>query len=235
MSLTYSDSSTLQGAVQHLKYISGQDSLSDNDAARLINMAMDDYSSMAMLSGGDWKFDSNSSTTNPIATTPVDPIKNSYQLATSFLVVDRVEYINGSDTTVLQQTDRRDYSQPLSKEFGTGSIPRAFDFDGNSISLYPTPVSGTIKVYTIRPLTHFDGTDATVQLGIPTIHQEFIPLKAMQKMGLRLSDGDYSRASNQLVEWEGQGGAGGKIRDFYSKRDQTKGLKLTPTNSKAKN
>ena len=66
MSLTYSDSSTLQGAVQHLKYISGQDSLSNNDAARLINMAMDDYSSMAMLSGGDWKFDSNSSTTNPI-------------------------------------------------------------------------------------------------------------------------------------------------------------------------
>jgi len=57
----------------------------------------------------------------------------------------------------------------------------------------------------------------------------------MQKMGLRLSDGDYSRASNQLVEWEGQRGAGGKIRDFYSKRDQTKGLKLTPTNSKAKN
>jgi hypothetical protein len=235
MSLTYSATSTLQGAVQHLKYISGQDSLSNNDAARLINMAMDDYSSIAMLSGGDWKFDSNSTTTHPIATTPIVAGQNDYLLASSFLVVDRVEYTLGTDTTVLRQTDRRKHSQALGDVYGTGQTPSHFDYDGNTLFLYPTPQSGTVKVYFVRPLAQFNGTDGTVALGIPTIHQEYIPLKAMQKMGLRLSDGDYSRASNQLIEWEGQGNAGGKIRDFYSKRDQTEGLKLTPSNSVPKN
>lgn len=233
MTVTFNDSTNLQGIYQHLKWITGQDSLGIKDATRIINFALDDYSTIAIESSGKWKLDQSTNTTHPIATRTVTAGRQDYELDTTFLAIDRVElYVNG-EWKILKQIDRRDRDKPLAEIYDSTGGAQYFDYDGSSIWLYPA-TSGTLKVYLSRPIEYFDITDTTVEIGIPRIHHEYVALKAAQKMHFRLSDSDYSRIEREVAKWEGTDGtSGGKLRDYFSKRDQTTSRRLKAKNSKA--
>jgi hypothetical protein len=221
MTTTFSDTTDLQGIFQHTKFISGQDSLNIKDFTRLANYALDDYSYLAITSSGQWKFDDSTYTTHPSATRTVNSGQADYDLDTTFLTVDSVQLLVDGKYKTLEPIDRKNRTQPLTATYATNGQPEAFDFDGESIFLYPTPSQGyTMKVFFSRAVQYFDVTDTTATIGIPRIHHEYIALHASHRLTLRTNDPNRVQIRDELMQFEK------KIRDFYSKRDMTQPRRL---------
>lgn len=223
MSVTFNDTSTLQGLVQHLKFISGQDSLAIEDSTRLLNFAMDNYSYIALTASKRWKFDDETNIDFPIATATLNSGEASIPLETSFLIVDEVQITNNSgDYEKLDPVDESnaDRREVLAELYPTDGLPKLYDYDSHSLFIYPKSDSTrTIKVLYRRAISYFDTTDTTATIGIPRIHHEYLPLKAAYSLALRTNDSNLPNLRNELVMWEGVEDSGGKIRNFYSKRD----------------
>lgn len=232
MAFTYNDttSTSLQGLVQHLKFISGQDSLSDYDAARLFNFAKDSYSYIALTSSGRWKFDdtthedSDSDKTYSIATATLNSGENSLPLATNFLMINQVQIEDSTGSfKVLHPIDvRDDKNNVLRTTYSAQGEPEYYDKDAHAIFFYPASSSSrTVKIMYSRAAKHFSVTDTTVDIGIPSIHNEYLVLHAARNLTFRTNDKAYAKIEKELQKWEGVDGvSGGKIRDYYSKRDQ---------------
>jgi len=223
MSVTFNDTSTLQGLVQHLKFISGQDSLAIEDSTRLLNFAMDNYSYIALTASKRWKFDDETNTDFPIATATLNSGEESIPLETSFLIVDEVQ-ITGNDGNYVKLTPieeaNMDEAQVLAVKYSTDGMPQYYDYDSHSLFLYPqSNATRTVKVLHRRATNYFDTTDTTATVGIPRIHHEYLPLKAAYSLSLRTNDPNLPNIRNELMLWEGNEDSGGKIRNFYSKRD----------------
>lgn len=221
--VTFNDTSNLQGLVQHLKFLSGNDSLAIEDATRLLNFAMDNYSYIALTASKRWKFDDETNTDFPIATATVNASEASIPLETSFLIVDEVQITdNNGDYVKLEPVDEnyRDNPQVLAELYPTNGQPKLYDYDSHSLFLYPKSDSTrTIKVLHRRATTYFDTTDTTATVGIPRIHHEYLPTKAAYTLALRTNDSNLPNLRNELILWEGTEDSGGRIRNFYSKRD----------------
>jgi hypothetical protein len=199
------------------------------DATRLLNFALDDYSYIAMTASGRWKFDDSThvdadgNQTFPIATATLQANEKSLPLATEFLMLNQVQIEIDGEYQVLEPVDVRDSKhQVLRTTYSTSGKPQKYDYDARSVFLYPaSDTDRTVKILYSRASPYFDIANTTATIGIPRIHHEYLPLKAALKLGMRLSDTDYTRIEREVAKWEGvDGQSGGKIRDYYSKRDQ---------------
>lgn len=218
MSITLQDTTDQQGLIEHLKFITGQDSLHKNDAVRLINFAIDDYSYLALTSSGRWKFDDSTNTDLPIATATLNAGETSIPLETDFLTIEQVQL----DGNILVPIDNNEYRTITPTElYGTGGTPGYYDYDSHSLFFYPIPGSAhTVTVLYSRASPYFDVDDTTAAIGIPRIHHEYLALHAAHRLSLRTNDTNRNELRNELVAFEE------RIRDFYSKRDKTSGRKL---------
>ena len=244
MTTTFSDSTDLQGIFEHTKYLSGQSNLAIKDFTRLANFAMDDYSSIVFSADGKWKFDDSTKTTNPTGYTQVTAGQRNYELSTNFLVINRVEIKIAGKYRVLDPIDERDFKGvSLETQFETDGTPRWYDYDGSNIKLYPSPnftdsgtastiANNSLKVEHTKPASYFDVTDTTTAIGIPRVHHEYIALKATEKVMLASNDPSITNIRSQLVSWEGleqQGRlSGGKIREYYTIRDENTPRRIRP-------
>ena len=223
MAVTYNDTSTQQGLVQHLKFLSGNDSLAIEDATRLLNFAMDSYSYIALTASKRWKFDDQTNTDFPIATATLNSNEASIPLETTFLIVDEVQITNAAgDYVKLTPIDEAnmDREQVLLTEYSTDGQPQYYDYDSHSLFFYPqASATRTVKVIYRRATEYFDTTDTTATVGIPRIHHEYLPIKAAYSLSLRTNDPNLPNLRNEVMMWEGTEDSGGKIRNFYSKRD----------------
>lgn len=239
MTITFNNISTLQGAIQHLRYITGQDSLSIEDAKRLLNFALDDYTYLAMTSDGTWKFDASTHTnssgnpTYPIATATLTAGATNIPLSTDFLAINQVLIENNNGRfDVLRPIDTKDNKDnDLRDVYNATGEPQYYDYDAHGLFVYPaSDRNRIIKVKHTRAIPYFDITDTTAEIGIPRIHHEYLPLKASLKIGFRLSDSDYSKIKREIVQWEGEEGTSniGKIRKYYSRRDEDTPNRIKP-------
>jgi len=232
MTVVFSDTSTLQGLVQHLKFISGQDSLAIEDATRLLNFAMDEYSYIALTASKRWKFDDQTNTDFPIATATLNANEASIPLETTFLIVDEVQITDANGKYVKLtpiEEPNMDREEVLATTYETDGQPIYYDYDSHSLFFYPqASAERTVKVIYRRATEYFDTTDTTATVGIPRIHHEYLPLKASYSLTLRTNDPNSERIKRELVEWEGREDSGGKIRNFYSKRDNNSTGRLMP-------
>lgn len=231
MTLVFSDQSTKQGLVEHLKFITGQDSLSANDATRLLNMALDDYSYIALTSSGRWKFDDlthvneDGDETFPIATATLNADEESVPLETDLLMINQVQIQIDGKWQVLEPVDTRDSKhEVLSTTYSVNGKPIKYDYDAHSLFFYPkSDTARSVRVLYSRPSPYFSVTDTGAPIGIPRIHHEYLVLHAANRLNLRTNDSNSVKIKQELLEFEQ------KIRDFYSKRDQD-----TPRRLKAK-
>lgn len=229
MTNTFNDTSANeQGLVQHLKFLSGLDSLGINDIVRLFNFALDDYSYLALTSSGRWKFDdsthrnSDGDRTLPIATATLNSGEASIPLSTNFMSIEKV-MLNGN---ILKPIDQRDYqTNTPSQIFGTG-LATHFDYDAHNLFFYPNGDGGTVKILYSRLSPYFEVTDEDVEVGIPRLHHLYLIYHALNQLGFRTIDANKTDVKVELQKWEGTNGFGGKIRDFYYRRDQTTGRKM---------
>lgn len=234
MAVTFNDTTTYQGLVQHLKFISGNDSLAIEDATRLLNFAMDDYSYIALTASKRWKFDDSTNNDFPRATATLEAGENAVPLETAFLIVDEVQVTDSNGKfVVLKPIDEADEELALGVKYETNGQPQFYDYDSHSLFIYPNASTDrTIKVFYRRAANHFDTTDTTETVGIPRIHQEYLAVKAAYSLSLRTNDSNRVSLEREVIKWEGIEDSGGKIRNFYSKRDnQTKGRLIPSTES----
>ena len=214
---------TLDSIYDQLLFISGQNSSSVQieDAVRLFNYALNEYTYLAITSDGKWKSgDTQVNGLNDFYTT-IDG-SDHYTFKAEFLMIDRVEYTASDGTvTVLEAVDRRDSkSTSMASAYGTTGSPNYYDNDSDTIKLYPNPSTGTLRVFPSIPFSHFESTTLTQAIGIPSIHVEFLVFHALHRLGLRTNDSNRGqvRAELEIIT--------NKVRDFYSKRDDDTPRKL---------
>lgn len=245
MTNTFSNSASLQGLFEHTKFLTGQTNLNIKDFTRLANFAMDDYSSIVMSADGRWKFDDFTNTTNPQGYTQVVSGQNNYTLATNYLQISKIELKVDGMRRVLEPIDQRDYkNQSLDEVFKENGTPRYYDYDGQQIKLYPAPdfsdsgdntviANNSLHVDFTRPAEYFDVTDTTATIGIPRVHHEYIAIKASQKTMFGTNDPTKSDIERELIKWEGREvngiQSGGKIREYFSVRDENTPRRLKPS------
>lgn len=218
-------SNTASDLYTHLKFITGQDSLSTADANRLFKYAIDDYSFHAMVADGVHKFDdithenNSGDATYPISSSTVSPTVYKVPLDATFLMLDRVTITVDGTEKPLKAIDRRDYKDTdLLEVFGTSGRPTAYDYDAHGIEVFPHPDKEyTITTYYSRAAKYIDVTDDTEELGIPRIHHYYLILHSARQLGFRTIDQNRVDIRNELDTWEG---ARGKIHSYYSKRDE---------------
>lgn len=212
----------------HLKFITGMDSLAAADANRMFKYALDDYSQIAMVNDGVHKFDDITHTNNdgeltyPISTSTVSASAYKVPLDTTFLMFDRVTVTVDGKEKPLKAIDRRDYKNTdLLEVFGDSGRPTHYDYDAHGIEVFPHPdQSYTVTTYYSRAAKPIDVTDAINDIGIPSFHHMYLILHSARQLGFRTIDENRVDVRNELVEWEGQDGKGGKIREYYSVRDE---------------
>lgn len=216
------ENNTIQTLVDHLKFLSGSDTLTDEQAIRLLNFAVDDYSYIAITSSGRAKFDANTNSTYPRATTTLS--SGSVEIDNTFLAVNKVKITVNGKKVVLQPLDSRDYKDTdLSAEFSGTGVPKYYDWDANGIFVYPTPdTSYTMEIEYTRAHPRYSTSSMTASVGIPSIHEEYLVIHALHKLAVRNVD-TTTRAEmrNEKENFEK------RIRDFYSKRDQDTVQQLT--------
>lgn len=248
MTTVFSDTSTQQGLYQHVKYITGQSNLSIEDFTRMLNFAIDDYSSIAISADGKAKFDAATYDNLSNGWTQVVAGQRSYELDDSFAQIHKVEVVKDGTRTVVRPIDQRDWKdESLEQTFEKNGRPRYYDWDGQVIKLYPAPDwsdSGTVSednpsanaslyVDHTRAAPYFNTTDTTATIGIPRVHHRYLALKVQHQVMMSTNDPSISKVEQELVSWEGQERngrlSGGKIREYFTTRDEN-----TPRRIKSK-
>ena len=247
MTTVFSDTSTLQGLFEHVKFITGQSNLSIEDFTRMLNFAMDDYSSIVFSADGQWKFDDRTNANQPQGYTQVTSGQRDYTIDVNFLQVSKVEIKIDGKWRALENIDQRDYkNQSLEEVFATNGDPKYYDYDGQVIKLYPAPnftdtgvvsesdpaANASLHVDYTRPANYFDTTDTTATIGIPRIHHRYLALKVQHQVMMAKNDPSITKVEQELTSWEGlerQGRlSGGKIREYYTVRDENRPRRMKP-------
>lgn len=218
---------TLETLNTQLKFETGQDSLSTADSLRIFNLAGNDYSYIALTASGRWKFDdtthenASGDKTLPVASATLEADEAFVPLNTEFLMINQVRIKVDSNWNVLHPIDERDNKDHVLKTvYKTNGVPKFYDYNAHGIYVYPkSSTSRSMEVEYSRAMNEYTSLSDTV--GIPSVHFPYLIKKASSYIGHRLSDTDYARIERDLQKWEGvDGQSGGKIRDWYSKRDQ---------------
>lgn len=204
--------------IDHLRFLSGTrtNSLTDADARRLLNFAIDHYSHIAMTSDGKWQVDDSQNTDQPIATTTLSATKNQLELQPAFLSIHWVEIEDGSGNKHrVRPHDRRFAEQTTPQSSKTGR-PQFYDYNGGILTFDRyADTSYTVRVFFTRAFSHLtsDGGDSQT-VGVPTIHTEYLVMYAMHRLGLKTADENRAQVRQELEQMERD------IRVFYGRRDE---------------
>ena len=217
MALTFNDTTTEQGLVQELRFLSGQDALSIEDATRLLNFALDRYTHLAVMSSGRWKWDDSTNTDRPMATTTLTAGTATYKLDTSHLVIDEVEVYDGSKWHPVGTVDAsRDHDgAALTDVYSVDGRPAHYDAQGQYITFYPAPSGGytQARIWYSRKANHFSTTDTTSAVGIIPTHQDYLPLYAAYRLAMRTNDKNISNLRDGVDRKERE------IKEFFGMRE----------------
>lgn len=221
MSITFNDTSTEQGLVQDLRYVTGQD-IGINDATRVLNYALDWYSELAIQASGMWKFDASTATGRPRATATLSTGTSTVKLDADFLTIDEVEvYYDGSYHPLTLINESSDYSSTaFSAQYSTSGKPTYYALSGNRLTLLPAnDEEMTIRVWFSAALSHFAVTDTTASIKLPAAtHAQHLVTYAADRVGMRT--GERKERDVQIAEQ--------KIQSFFINREMNSVPTLVP-------
>jgi len=114
---------------------------------RNMNIAYHDVARIIWESDGGWHYDDSNAATLPRATTSLVHNQSDYTLPTTALGVRRVEVLDGGGNPIkLRPLDPAEVTVGIDEVLGSGGTPRAYELMGNSVILYPTPLSSAVTV-----------------------------------------------------------------------------------------
>lgn len=205
MSLQFNDSTNYRGIIQILEKelgfkrgdISGDTNLLKEFTAD-INLAFDDFLTIAIPSSGTWQYDDSNHTDYPEITTNLVASQRDYPFSTDEggnLILDIYKVMAKDTSGVYQELTPVD-KQTEANAGGffdgrnTTGTPIRYDKTANGIFLDPIPnynSTNGLKVFINREASYFTSTDTTKKPGVPGLFHRWFAIKPAY---------DYARTHN---------------------------------------
>lgn len=238
MSLVFSDTSTNKGIVQmyerecgfSLGDVSGSTTRLKNLTAD-VNLAMDDFLSMAIPASGTWQFDDSNHPDYPIISTNLVANKQDYvftQDGNGNLILDVYKvFVSNSSGLFTEVTPVDVQSQTNTTGFTNGQnttgTPLTYEKTGNGIFLNPIPsanITGGLKIYINREASYFTYTDTTKKPGVPGLLHKYFYLRPAADYARRNNLANANALEKELLDMEGDERMGivGSIARYFSSR-----------------
>lgn len=250
MSLAFSNTSTKKGIIQEIEsecgledgFITGNTTLFQK-VTTSINLALDDYLSVAIPTSGRWQFDDSNQTDYPIVTTNLVVGQRDYPFTIdtdSNLILDiyRAFVLVSATSTVYEEIFPVDSQSDLNViGFTDGQnlrgVPIRYDKTANAIFLDPVPsysATNGLKIYINREGSYFTTSDTTKKPGVPGLHHRYFVLKGALDYARRNSLANLPRLEGEVLKYEGDPvrGLQGKIAKYFSKRAKDERSIITP-------
>lgn len=236
MSLVFSDTSTYKGIVQgYEKEIGANRGDVSGDTTRLkeltadVNLALDDFWTVALPASGTWQLDDSNQTDYPIITTNLVANQRDYSFTTDqtgnlILEIFKVMVADSSGTyKEIFPVDVQSQDETSGFYDGKNSTgnPIRYDKTANGIFLDPIPsynYSGGLKVYINREPSYFTYTDTTKKPGVPGIFHKYFYLKPAMEYARRNNLANYASIAAEVLKMEGGGNIDGTIPAYFSSR-----------------
>lgn len=217
-------SNTVQTIFDFVKDITGQDNLSEAKFMRAFNFALDHYSYLGLTSSGRWKWDSRLN--NDISrVTGIVTTTGKVSLETELATIEHVEVLVNGKYKTLKPIDQRDSADALDTVYNATGTPTHYDVEGRFIRVYPLPdTSYTVRVSYGRIHPRFTTSDLSSEVGVEPMHEEYVAMRTADRVMIGVSNPTRNGIRDELKVMEDE------VRDFFSKRDQDTGRKLTAKN-----
>lgn len=244
MSLPFSDTTTLKGAVQlfELEIGANQGDISGNSTKLKqftadANVALDYVWNIGLRADGGWQIDDSNHTDYPERTMTLTSGTRRYALSSFtadagtnlMLEVYKVFVKNPSGIYVEMEpvdVQKGDNVDSFTSGSGATGTPTRYDKTGIWLDLDPIPnytVSAGIKVLINREPAYFTSADTTKKPGIPGGLHPYIYLKPALDYARRNSLPSYDRLRAEVMEMEQT------IRETFSDRDHDTPDRLNPS------
>lgn len=203
------------------------------------NLALDDFTKLAIKSSGTWQFDDSNQSDYPIITTDLVANQRDYSFTTDGngnYILEVLKVLVADSSGVFRELTAVD-SQSSSDTKGywdgqnTTGTPLTYDKTANSIFLDPIPsysYAGGLKVYISREPSYFIYTDTSRVAGVPGIFHKYLALKPAQDYARRNNLANQDRIREEVLLLENE------IEKYFAlrPRDQRRRLTTTHTNNK---
>lgn len=245
MSVQFSDTTNYKGIIQVIERELGfkRGDIS-GDATKLkeftadINIAWDDYLSIALPASGTWQFDDSNQTDYPIIKTNLVDGQRDYTFSTDeggnlILDIYKVAILPSATATLYQEIypvdqQTKDHGDNLVAEVTTEGVPYQYDKTANGIFLDPIPsynATSGLKVYINREASYFTSADTTKKPGCPGLHHKYFALKPALDYARRHSMSVEASLRNEVQLMERA------IAEYFSKRSKDEAPVITPKRS----
>lgn len=248
MSLVFSDTESNKGIVQmyerecgfELGTISGNTTKLKNLTAD-VNLALDDFTELAIKSSGTWQIDDSGHTDYPIITTDLISGQRDYTFTTDgsgnlildiykVLVADPSgKYTEIKPVDVQSQGDTSTFTDGQN----SGGTPTRYDKTANGFFLDLIPnynYTNGLKVYINREASYFTYTDTIKKPGVPGIFHKYFYLKPASDYSRRNSLANKKDLEDELMKMEGSErlGIDGSIKEYFSARPKDERPRINP-------
>lgn len=233
MSLVYSDTSTYRGIIQQLERelgmqvgdISGSTAKLKHFTAD-INLALDDFTKIAIQASGTWQWDDNNHEDYPVIKTNLVTSQRDYTFTTddnSTIILDvyKVAILPSATATLFQELDPfdelADLDNDIITENTTTSVPTRYGKLANGIFLdFPTSYNATngLKLYINREASYFVTSDTTKKAGIPGIFHKYLVLRPAEDFARRNSLTNYTAIRAERIQMEQD------INEYFGRREK---------------
>lgn len=217
---------------EQAKRRTGATNITDTVGLEYVNFALDNYSLIYMDTDGRWKFDDSRNTDHPKGYAAVVSGQHDYQLDSTFLHVDQVNIKYDGTWRTLDALDRTGTTgKPLDQEYNTAGIPKYFDYDGQSIWLYPAPnwsdsgdltdtANLSLRVDHTRPAEYV--TTLATTLGIPQTHRGYLLADICYQIATATNDPSMTVFEREMEKQER------RVRNDFTMRDEASPRRMKP-------
>lgn len=240
MSIQFNDTTTYKGLVQKYEKEVGfnrGDVSGNTDRLKEftvdVNVAFDDFLSIAIQASGKWQYDDSNHTDYPIITTNIVSGQRDYSFTSdenSNLILDiyKVAILPSATETLYQSIEPIDELRTdtdIVTGETDGGTPYAYGKLSNGIFLEPKPdynATSGLKVFINREPSYFVYTDTTKKPGAPGIFHKYFYLKPAREYARMHSLSSYERLNNEIIKLEGdeERGIQGEIAKYFSRREK---------------
>lgn len=198
------------------------------DATAGVNLALDDFTALAIRASGTWQYDDSNQTDYPIIKTNIVSGQRDYSVTTDGsgnLVLDiyKVAILPSATATQYREIAPVDaqsdgYSAGRFNDATVTGTPYDYDKTANGIIFGTVPdydAANGLLLYVNRESSHFASTDTTKTPGIPGIFHKYLVVRPAEDFARRNNHANYPlvRAERLQMEQDIQGYYGRRERD----------------------
>lgn len=246
--MQFSDSSTKQGLIEDITFLTGMDTTAYATADRTRNINRWYYNVFAAILEveGGWEFDDTDKTDLPVLTTNMVASQQDYELpksvttnpttlqggATSgaIMKIHRVEVKDANGLWVkLKQLDQREVKGALTEYKKTPGMPSEYDVRGGSLFLFCPPAAANttltagLKIYIAREVYTFLASDTTREPGFAEPYHRVLSLgAAFDWFTAKMQPDRAAMVKGQIDELMAD------LKRFYGRRNADKVPRLNP-------